>query len=200
MSGVNSRGDGLKPVSTTQQLMSQALCSPSGVQKLGSQSWAQFAQKRRLVCPRIRTSKLRRALLLYFSVKRPQLWNRGFRFPSARKLSLIQLQANKLLHALPVLHLSRAVSVILTCLAVGSLRLSHLLVHLCQTQSRKQVEGKKVDESQLKLQLRDSWNEPTVTPGGSNCYFSIISTFDAVGLWMDSAKRRHVYYNANWRQ
>lgn len=160
--------------------MSQLHCSPGSVQKLGWQSWAQFIQKRRLVCPST-CIKATEILLLYFSVKWPQLRNRGFTLPvttlgchgGAWKLSLIQLQANKLLHALPVLHLSRAVGIILTWLAVGSLRLSHLLVHLCQTQSREQVEGKKVDEPQLKLlqQLQNYRTEPTVTPGGSNRYF-----------------------------
>lgn len=50
-------------------------------------------------------------------------------------LGFIQLQANELLHALPVLHLGGAVGVILTWLAVRPLRLPHLLVHLGQSQS-----------------------------------------------------------------
>lgn len=49
-------------------------------------------------------------------------------------LIFIQLQANKLLHAFSVLHLGWAVGVILTWLAVGPLRLSHLLIHLRQSQ------------------------------------------------------------------
>lgn len=55
-------------------------------------------------------------------------------------LGVIQLQADKLLHTLPVLHLSGAVGVILTCLAVGALRLAHLLVHLGQSQPAGQEE------------------------------------------------------------
>lgn len=56
-------------------------------------------------------------------------------FRLSQRLSFVQLQANKLLHALPVLHLCGAVGVILTWLAVRPLRLPHLLVHLGQSQS-----------------------------------------------------------------
>lgn len=49
-------------------------------------------------------------------------------------IGLVQLQADKLLHALPVLHLGGAVGVILTWWVVGPFRLAHLLVHLGQTQ------------------------------------------------------------------
>lgn len=70
--------------------------------------------------------------LCKFSVCCLFVLNRGW-------LSFIQLQAYKFLHALPVLHLGRAVGVILTWLAVGPLRLSHFLIHLGQTQSGEQV-------------------------------------------------------------
>jgi len=61
-------------------------------------------------------------------------------------LSFIQLQANKLLHALPVLHLGGAVGVILTWLAEGPLRLSHLFVHLGQSQPGGQVKKQEVTD------------------------------------------------------
>ena len=50
-----------------------------------------------------------------------------------RRLGSVELQANELLHALPVLHLGGAVGGVLTCGTVA-LRLSHLLVHLGQPQ------------------------------------------------------------------
>ena len=50
-----------------------------------------------------------------------------------RRLGSVELQANELLHALPVLHLSGAVGGVLTCGTVA-LCLSHLLVHLGQPQ------------------------------------------------------------------
>ena len=52
---------------------------------------------------------------------------------NVRRLGSVELQANELLHALPVLHLGGAVGGVLTCGTVA-LRLSHLLVHLGQPQ------------------------------------------------------------------
>lgn len=95
-------------------------------------------------------------LICSFLDNRAQLGNLGFTFPLINTLLLraqhylcfVQLQADKLLHASPVLHLGGAVGAILTWLAVGPLRLSHFFVHLGQSQPGARAKKQEVtDES-----------------------------------------------------
>lgn len=112
----------------------------SRTQRRNWQSWVQFAKKHWLISG---SQFMRICCLVLFFVfwwLSPSLdltFQRAAAvLPRLRQwLGFIQLQANELLHALPVLHLGGAVGVILTWLAVRPLRLPHLLVHLGQSQS-----------------------------------------------------------------
>lgn len=151
---IKSRADGFDPVTLIQS------STWRGTSAAGS-SWRWSWWLAQLGSSRVRLSSLnltkkkkkttdqkkKKGALMWSSavqtVNWAQPWKRGlcFTFPLVlQRLSLVQLQANELLHALPVLHLSGAVGVILTWLAVGALRLPHLLVHLRQPQPEEEEE------------------------------------------------------------